>query len=112
MMKKLYEWAAPYFSRYLREISSTIYYQPDVSKILHREGVFNLYGRYLLSAIGETLNDTLKSVNLDQMILNFLNSLNMDRVNEYIVEMLDSMVHEDYPYQWGNDSKFIHGRIL
>ena len=112
MMKKLYEWATPYFSRYLREIASTIYYQPDVSKILHREGVFNLYGRYLLSAIGETLNDTLKSVNLDQMILNFLNTLNMDRINEYIVELLDNMVHEDYPYQWGNDSKFIHGRIL
>ena len=112
MMEKLYEWATPYFSRYLREIASTIYYQPDVSKILHREGVFNLYGRYLLSAIGETLNDTLKSVNLDQMILNFLNTLNMDRINEYIVELLDNMVHEDYPYEWGNDSKFIHGRIL
>lgn len=112
MIRKLYEWATPYFSRYLREISSTIQYNPPISEILHREGIFNLYGRYLLLSIGNNLNDTLKSVNLDQMILDFLNSLNIDRINEYIIEMLDSMIYENYPYQWGNDSKFIRGRVL
>lgn len=112
MMRRMYEWATPYFSRYLIEISSTIYYQPDFSTILHKEGVFNLYGKYLRLSVGKTLGDTLKSVNLDQMILNFLNSLNVTRINRYNIELLESMIHEQYPYQWGNDSKFIHGRVL
>lgn len=112
MMRRMYEWATPYFSRYLREISSTIYYQPDFSTILHKEGVFNLYGKYLRLSVGKTLGDTLKSVNLDQMILNFLNSLDVTRINRYNIELLESMIHEQYPYQWGNDSKFIHGRVL
>ncbi|MDO5649432.1 MAG: metallophosphoesterase [Gallicola sp.] len=112
MMRRIYEWAAPYFSRYLREISSTIYYQPDFSTILQKEGIFNLYGKYLRISVGKTLGDTLKSVNLDQMILNFLNSLDVERINRYNMELLESMIHEQYPYQWGNDSKFIHGRVL
>ena len=112
MMRRMYEWATPYFSRYLIEISSTIYYQPDFSTILHKEGVFNLYGKDLRLSVGKTLGDTLKSVNLDQMILNFLNSLDVTRINRYNIELLESMIHEQYPYQWGNDSKFIHGRVL
>lgn len=112
LIRKLYSNLTPYLSKYLREISSTIHYKPHVSEILHRNSLLDPYGAYIISSIGETLNDTLRLINLDKMILDFLSSLQIDNLCKYIVELLDSMIHEDYEYQWGNDSKFIHNKVF
>ena len=112
ILRKLLKQLSPLFLSYILEVSGTIKYKPKIGEILHKKKGPDLYRTYIVKVVGDNLRDTLKLIHLERWILDFFDTINLSASSQYLIDLLDSMVYENYKYMWANDSKFIQGRVL